>query len=67
MPQADATQIVHSIAAETDTPEETVARLYADTFDSYRAEARIQDYLPLFVARKVREELHKKKQHKSPH
>jgi hypothetical protein len=61
MPQADATQIVQTIASETGTPEETVARLYADTFESYRAEANIQDYLPLFVARKVRAELHKKK------
>jgi hypothetical protein len=65
MTEADATQIVHTIAAETDTPEETVARLYADTFDSYRAEARIQDYLPLFVARKVKAELKNKKKHKS--
>jgi hypothetical protein len=54
MPQADVALIVQTIAAETNTPEETVARIYADTFDSYCAEARIQDYLPLFVARKVR-------------
>ncbi|MFP6561600.1 DUF3562 domain-containing protein [Paraburkholderia sp. B3] len=61
MPQADATQIVHTIAAETNTPEETVARLYADTLDSYRAEASIQDYLPLFAERKVRAALREKK------
>ncbi|WP_027795145.1 DUF3562 domain-containing protein [Paraburkholderia acidipaludis] len=60
MPQADATQIVHTIATETNTPEETVARLYADTLDSYRAEANIQDYLPLFAARKVRATLREK-------
>lgn len=47
-------QIVHSIAAETNTPEETVARIYADTLNEYRAEARIQDYVSLFAARKVR-------------
>jgi hypothetical protein len=57
MPQADVAQIVHTIAAETNTPEETVARMYADTFDSYRAEASIQDYIPLFAARKVRDTL----------
>ncbi|WP_027819960.1 DUF3562 domain-containing protein [Paraburkholderia bannensis] len=54
MPQVDAAQIVHSIAEETHTPEETVARIYADTLDHYRADARIHDYLPLFAARKVR-------------
>lgn len=54
MRHADVAQIVHLIAVETNTPEETVARMYADTLDSYRAEARIQDYLPLFTERKVR-------------
>ncbi|SDE05704.1 DUF3562 domain-containing protein [Paraburkholderia lycopersici] len=54
MPKTDVDQIVHTIAEETNTPEETVARIYADTLDQYRAEARIQDYLPLFAARKVR-------------
>ncbi|WP_322011251.1 DUF3562 domain-containing protein [Paraburkholderia sp. J12] len=60
MPQADVAQIVQTIATETNTPEETVARIYADTFDSYREDARIQDYLPLFVARKVRATLREK-------
>jgi hypothetical protein len=60
MPQADVAQIVQTIATETDTPEETVARIYADTLDSYREGARIQDYLPLFVARKVRATLREK-------
>lgn len=54
MPQVDAEKIVHSIAEETNTPEETVARIYADALDNYRADARIYDYLPLFAARKVR-------------
>lgn len=54
MPQVDAEQIVHSIAEETHTPEETVARIYADVLAEYRIDARIQDYLPLFAARKVR-------------
>ncbi|PLZ02973.1 hypothetical protein CY652_08655 [Burkholderia sp. WAC0059] len=57
MSQPDATQIVHDIAAETNTPEETVARIYADTLNSYRSDARILDYVPLFTARKVRETL----------
>ncbi|MCP3724535.1 DUF3562 domain-containing protein [Paraburkholderia sp. CNPSo 3272] len=51
---ADASEIVHTIAEETNTPEETVARIYADTLNEYRAQARILDYLPLFAARKTR-------------
>ncbi|MCG5076183.1 DUF3562 domain-containing protein [Paraburkholderia tagetis] len=54
MPKVDAETIVHSIAAETNTPEETVARIYADALDTYRADARVLDYVPLFAARKVR-------------
>jgi hypothetical protein len=54
MRHADAAQIVHTIAVETNTPEETVARMYAATLDTYRADARIYDYLPLFAERKVR-------------
>ncbi|TAM02795.1 MAG: DUF3562 domain-containing protein [Paraburkholderia sp.] len=60
MRHADVAQIVHTIAAETNTPEETVARMYADTLDSYRADARIEDYLPLFAERKVRATLRDK-------
>jgi len=54
MPKADVSKIVHAIAEETNTPEETVARIYADALNEYRAEARIQDYLSLFAERKVR-------------
>lgn len=54
MRHADVAQIVHTIAVDTNTPEETVARLYADTLDNYRAGARIHDFLPLFAERKVR-------------
>lgn len=54
MPKPDAAQIVHAIAEETNTPEETVARIYADAIDDYRAQARILDYVPLFAAKKVR-------------
>jgi len=54
MRHTDVDQIVQTIAAETNTPAETVARMYADTLDRYRADARIEDYLPLFAERKVR-------------
>jgi len=54
MPRQDVDQIVHAIAEETNTPEETVARIYANAIDDYRAQARILDYVPLFAAKKVR-------------
>lgn len=65
MRYADVAQIVHNIAADTNTPEETVARLYADTLDGYSRDARIHDYLSLFAERKVRATLRErnKKRH----
>ena len=54
MPKQDIKEIVHTIAEETNTPEETVARIYTDAVNDYRAEARILDYVPLFAAKKVR-------------
>ncbi|HTH59016.1 MAG TPA: DUF3562 domain-containing protein [Paraburkholderia sp.] len=57
MLKQDVGQIVHAIAEETNTPEETVAHLYADAIYDYRAQARILDYVPLFAAKKVRQTL----------
>ncbi|WP_114811364.1 DUF3562 domain-containing protein [Paraburkholderia kururiensis] len=57
MAQPNKAEVVHAIAAETNTPEETVAKMYEETWDDYRADARILDYVPLFVAKKVRETL----------
>lgn len=54
MPKQDVAQIVHAIAEETNTPEDTVARIYADVVNDYRSQARILDYVPLFAAKKVR-------------
>ena len=62
MPKQDLDQIVHTIAEETDTPEETVARIYANAVDDYRAQARILDYVPLFAAKKVRATLRESRQ-----
>ena len=64
MPVQDVDQIVHTIAEETNTPEETVARIYADAVDDYRADARVLDYVPLFAEKKVRATL---RQHGSNH
>ena len=54
MPKQDVDQIVHAIAEDTHTPEETVARIYEDAISDYRAKARILDYVPLFAEKKVR-------------
>jgi hypothetical protein len=56
-PEPDIDEVVRSIAEETDTPPETVSRMYVDTLAIYRHEARVFDYVPLFAAKKVRSEL----------
>ncbi|HEY2608074.1 DUF3562 domain-containing protein [Paraburkholderia sp. RL18-103-BIB-C] len=56
-PEPDINEVVRSIAEETDTPTETVSRMYADTLADYRHDARVFDYVPLFAAKKVRNQL----------
>ncbi|WP_429303755.1 DUF3562 domain-containing protein [Paraburkholderia sp. GAS199] len=56
-PEPNVDEIVSSIAQETDTPAETVSKMYADTLANYREEARVFDYVPLFAAKKVRDKL----------
>jgi hypothetical protein len=56
-PEPDINEVVRSIAEETDTPTETVSRMYADTLAHYRHDARVFDYVPLFAAKKVRDQL----------
>ncbi|MDE1180215.1 DUF3562 domain-containing protein [Paraburkholderia sp.] len=59
-PQTNVDEVVNAIAAETDTPAETVSQLYADTIATMRTEARVFDYVPLLTAKKVRETLRHK-------
>ncbi|MBB5422892.1 DUF3562 domain-containing protein [Paraburkholderia sp. CNPSo 3155] len=59
-PEPNVDEVVRSIAEETDTPTETVSRMYADTLAEFRNEARVFDYVPLFAAKKVRNELRQK-------
>lgn len=59
-PEPDVNEVVKSIAEETDTPTETVSRMYADSLADYRHDARVFDYVPLFAARKVRDQLRHK-------
>jgi hypothetical protein len=56
-PETNIDEVVKSIAEETDTPAETVSRMYADTLADYRDGARVLDYVPLFAAKKVRDQL----------
>ncbi|MFM0592345.1 MULTISPECIES: DUF3562 domain-containing protein [Paraburkholderia] len=56
-PEPNIDEVVRSIAEETDTPTETVSKMYADTLATYRHEARVFDYVPLFAAKKVRNQL----------
>lgn len=56
-PEPNIDEVVRSIAEETDTPAETVSRMYADMLATYRHEARVFDYVPLFAAKKLRNQL----------
>jgi hypothetical protein len=56
-PQPNVDEVVQAIAAETNTPTETVSKIYADTLADYRTDARVFDYMPLLVAKKVRDTL----------
>lgn len=50
-------EIVRIIAAETDTPEETVLRMFEETWAEFSEGARVMDYLSVLVARRVRNNL----------
>lgn len=50
-------EIVRKIAADTNTPEETVSRMFEETWAEYSEGARIMDYLSVLVARRVRDNL----------
>jgi hypothetical protein len=49
--------LVKSIAIDTNTPLETVSRMFEETWAEYSEGARITDYLSVLVSRKVRENL----------
>ncbi|MET5013493.1 DUF3562 domain-containing protein [Burkholderia pseudomallei] len=49
--------MVQAIASETPTPAEGVSRLYEETLAESREGARVRDYLPVLVAKRVRETL----------
>ncbi|TPQ40343.1 DUF3562 domain-containing protein [Cupriavidus pinatubonensis] len=50
-------QLIRKIAEECHAPEALVADMYEHTMEDLSAQARIRDYLPLMVARRVRQEI----------
>ena len=63
-PEQNVDEVVRSIAEETNTPAETVSRMYAETLGEFRQDARVFDTRQLFAAKKVRDELRHKHQRK---
>jgi len=47
-------QAIKEIAEQSDCPVEEVREIYLSALESYRSNARIQDYLILLISRKVR-------------
>jgi hypothetical protein len=64
MAQPNAEDVVKAIAADTNTPAETVSKMYAETWAEYSNGARIQDYLTVLVAKRVRENLRSAQQNR---
>ena len=54
MTPLDASEVIRTIATETNTASKTVSKLYADTWAEFSEGARVQDFVPLFVAKRVR-------------
>jgi hypothetical protein len=63
-PEPNVDEVVRSIAEETGAPTEMVSRMYADMLAEFRNDARVFDYVPLFAAKRVRNELRDKSHHK---
>jgi hypothetical protein len=57
MAQPNFEDVVKAIASDTNTPTETVSKMYADTWAEYSDGARILDYLTVLVTKRVRENL----------
>jgi hypothetical protein len=57
MRQPAVDDIVKAIAADTSTPTEVVEKMYREVWEAYSKEARVTDYMPVLVAKRVREDL----------
>ena len=58
--QTDQTQIIESLARESEFPIDEVAHLYEEELTELRIGARITSFLPIFAIRNVREALRKR-------
>ena len=54
--------VIKQIAFATNTPEDTVSRMFQETWTEYSEGARITDYLTVLVARRVRDNLRRRQQ-----
>jgi hypothetical protein len=57
MKTATQTELIAQIAEETQAPLEEVMQTYLDAWRALSADARVQDYLPLLVAKRVTAQL----------
>ncbi|HEY3599322.1 MAG TPA: DUF3562 domain-containing protein [Paraburkholderia sp.] len=57
MAQPNVDDVVNAIAADTNTPAEAVSKMYEDTWAEYSEGAKIMDYMPVLVAKRVRDAL----------
>jgi hypothetical protein len=49
--------VIKQIAVATNTPEDTVSRMFQETWTEYSEGARITDYMTVLVARRVKHNL----------
>jgi hypothetical protein len=57
MTQPNVDELVQSIATDTGAPRETVSEMVSQTWQTFSDGARVTDYLPVLVTKRVREEL----------
>lgn len=57
MTQPNVDELVQSIASDTGAPRETVSAMVSQTWQAFSDGARITDYLPVLVTKRVREDL----------
>lgn len=57
MTQPNVDDLVQSIASDTGAPRETVSAMVSETWQAFSDGARITDYLPVLVTKRVREDL----------
>jgi hypothetical protein len=62
MAQPNTEDLIRAIAEDLHTPTETVSRMFSEVWTEFSDGATVMDYLPLLVARRVRENLRANRQ-----